>query len=86
MYLLGQARTTQLILAHSDLDKQIESGKLTLAGEKRALADVSTAKRSRKTVEGFKAEQDSIDADRAKIEELRKELVSACRGRLSLEI
>lgn len=60
----------------SDLEKQIESGKLTLAGEKRALADIQTAKRSRKTVDGFKAEQDAIDADRAKADALRKELVN----------
>lgn len=58
-----------------ELEKQIEAGNLTLAGEKRALNDISSAKRLRKTVEGFKAEQDLIDADRAKAEELRKELV-----------
>lgn len=71
----AQFKSVEDIDAHiRDLEKQIESGKLTLAGEKRALADVSTAKRSRKTVEGFKAEQDAIDADRAKADELRKEL------------
>lgn len=63
-------------MTFSDLEKQIEGGKLTIAGEKRALADISSAKRARKAVEGFKAEQETIDADRAKADELRKELVS----------
>jgi len=62
-------------MPYSDLEKQIEGGKLTLAGEKRALVDVSATKRARKNVESFKAEQEAIDADRAKADELRKELV-----------
>lgn len=57
-----------------DLEKKIESGSLTLAGEKRAIADIQTAKRSRKAVEGFKAEQEFIDADRAKADALKKDL------------
>ncbi|KAF8309590.1 hypothetical protein DL93DRAFT_2117769 [Clavulina sp. PMI_390] len=62
------------ILLCRELDKQVESGRLALAAEKRALADIQTAKRARKTVEGFKAEQDAIDADRAKADALKKEL------------
>lgn len=56
------------------LEKQVESGNLKLADEKRALQEISQCKRSRRTVEGFQAEQDSIEGDRAKADELRKQL------------
>ncbi|KIJ56667.1 hypothetical protein M422DRAFT_57342 [Sphaerobolus stellatus SS14] len=56
------------------LEKQIESGTLKLGDEKRALQEMSTLKRSRKTVEGFQAEQEAIDADRARADELYKQL------------
>jgi hypothetical protein len=56
------------------LDKQIESGNLTLAAEKRALQDISTFKRNRRTVESFETEQESIEADRRAADELRKQL------------
>lgn len=57
-----------------NLEKQVESGSMKLADEKRALQEISQTKRSRKTVEGFQAEMDSIDADKAKADELRKQL------------
>ncbi|KDR83734.1 hypothetical protein GALMADRAFT_133150 [Galerina marginata CBS 339.88] len=57
-----------------NLEKQVESGNMKLADEKRALQEISSTKRNRKLVEGFQAEQESIEADRQKIEELRKEL------------
>ncbi|KAG6900963.1 hypothetical protein C0993_004400 [Termitomyces sp. T159_Od127] len=57
-----------------NLEKQVESGTLKLADEKRALADISTSRRSRRIVETFQADQESIEADRAKVEELRKQL------------
>jgi hypothetical protein len=47
---------------------------LTLAAEKRALQDISTFKRNRRTVESFEAEQESIEADRRAADELRKQL------------
>lgn len=47
---------------------------MKLAEEKRALQEISTTKRNRKVVEGFEAEQASIDADRAKVAELSAEL------------
>lgn len=56
------------------LDKQIESGNMKVADEKRALAEISQLKRSRRAVEGFQAEQDTIEADRKQAEELRKQL------------
>lgn len=56
------------------MEKQIDSGNLKLADEKRALQEVSSLKRNRRVVEGFQAEQDFIDAERQKIDDLRKEL------------
>lgn len=47
---------------------------MKLADEKRALQEISQAKRTRKTVEGFQASQDSIDADRGVADELRQQL------------
>lgn len=45
---------------------------MKLADEKRALQEISQCKRSRRTVEGFQAEQDAIEKDRAQADELRK--------------
>ncbi|KIP10625.1 hypothetical protein PHLGIDRAFT_28417 [Phlebiopsis gigantea 11061_1 CR5-6] len=56
------------------LDQQVESGTMKMADEKRALAEISQLKRSRRTVEGFQREQESIEADRAAADELRKQL------------
>ncbi|KAI0335495.1 hypothetical protein GY45DRAFT_1240466 [Cubamyces sp. BRFM 1775] len=56
------------------LERQVESGNLKLVEEKRALQEISQWKRSRRIVEGFQAEQESIEADRAKADELRKQL------------
>lgn len=56
------------------LDKQVDSGTLKLGDEKRALAEISQLKRSRRIVEGFQAEQESIESDRARADELRKQL------------
>ena len=56
------------------LEKQVESGTMKLVDEKRALAEISTCKRLRRTVESFQADQDSIDRDRVQVEELGKQL------------
>ncbi|OCH94074.1 hypothetical protein OBBRIDRAFT_789603 [Obba rivulosa] len=56
------------------LEKQVESGTLKLGDEKRALQEISNCKRSRRIVEGFQADQASIETDRAQAEELRKQL------------
>ncbi len=57
-----------------NLEKQVDSGTMKLADEKRALQEINQTKRSRKTVEGFKADSDAIDTDRAAVEELKKQL------------
>lgn len=56
------------------LDKQVESGNMKVADEKRALAEISQLKRSRRVVEGFKSEQDAIEADRKAADALRSQL------------
>ncbi|ELU45824.1 patatin-like phospholipase domain-containing protein [Rhizoctonia solani AG-1 IA] len=56
------------------LESQVESGSMKIAEEKRALNDITQLKRSRKTVEGFQAEEEAIQANKAKIDELKKEL------------
>jgi hypothetical protein len=57
---------------HSHLNKQVESGTLKLIDEKKALAEITTLKRSLKQVSSTASVDESIAADRAKIEELRK--------------
>jgi hypothetical protein len=52
----------------------VDAGSLKLADEKRALQEINQTKRIRRTVEGFQAESDGIDADRAAVEELKKQL------------
>ncbi|CAE6523154.1 unnamed protein product [Rhizoctonia solani] len=56
------------------LESQVESGNMKIAEEKRALNDITQLKRSRRTVEGFQAEEEAIQANKAKIEEYKKEL------------
>ena len=61
-------------LSFSKLTKQVETGSMKLVDEKKALNEISSLRRVRKTVEDFQAEQDSIDADRKELDELRKQL------------
>ncbi|QRV72770.1 hypothetical protein RhiJN_00784 [Ceratobasidium sp. AG-Ba] len=56
------------------LDAQVESGNMKIADEKRALNEISQLKRSRKTVEAFEPDEESIQADKAQIDELKKQL------------
>ena len=56
------------------LDKQVESGSMKLADEKRAILEISQIRRTRKTVEGFQSMQDAIDADRRAVDDLHKQL------------
>ncbi|KAK0453668.1 hypothetical protein EV421DRAFT_1765711 [Armillaria borealis] len=56
------------------LEKQVESGNMKLADEKRAVQEISTCRRNRRTVESFQAIQESIEADRHSADELRKQL------------
>lgn len=65
------------------LDRQIESGSMKLVDEKKALAEITTLRRSRKTLEASGSIDDAIAADRAKIDELRKQLDDPERRKVS---
>ncbi|KAJ7283644.1 hypothetical protein C8J57DRAFT_1432694 [Mycena rebaudengoi] len=56
------------------LERQVESGNMKLVEEKRALQEISAQKRSRRTVEGFQADQEAIDKERLAADELRAQL------------
>ena len=47
---------------------------MKLGDEKRALQEITSLKRSRRTVESFQADQEAIEADRARTDSLRKQL------------
>ncbi|KAH9482669.1 hypothetical protein JR316_0004769 [Psilocybe cubensis] len=77
-------KTVAEVDAHiKNLEKQVESGNMKLADEKRALQEISTSKKNRRVVEGFQTDQESIEADRAKIEELRKEIYNPAATAIS---
>lgn len=70
-----QFKTVAEVEAHiKNLEKQVDSGNLKLAEEKRALQEISQVKRARKNVESFQADADAIEADRARADELRQQL------------
>jgi uncharacterized coiled-coil DUF342 family protein len=58
----------------SALDRDIESGKLTLLNEKKSLQEITNLRRARKQVEASQEVDRSIATDRAKIDDLRKQL------------
>ena len=62
-----QSRITQL-------DSQIESGKLKLIDEKKALNEISTLRRSSKQVSTLESLEQGIEEEKLKIDELRKVL------------
>ncbi|KAJ3997017.1 hypothetical protein F5050DRAFT_1491607 [Lentinula boryana] len=62
------------LCSYRNLENQVDSGMLKLADEKRALAEITSCKRSRRTLDTFQSEQESIDVDRAAVAELRKQL------------
>ena len=47
---------------------------MKLADEKRALQEISSVRRNRRVVEGFQADQESIESDRRAVDELKKQL------------
>ncbi|KAJ3985881.1 hypothetical protein F5890DRAFT_1082406 [Lentinula detonsa] len=62
------------LCSYRNLENKVDSGMLKLADEKRALAEITSCKRSRRTLDTFQSEQESIDVDRAAVAELRKQL------------
>ncbi|GAA94362.1 uncharacterized protein L969DRAFT_96498 [Mixia osmundae IAM 14324] len=66
--------TTEVDNQISSLEKQVEAGTMKLVDEKRALAEISNLKKSRKVIEGFGGQGDSIEADKKKIDEIRAQM------------
>ncbi|KAG2367373.1 hypothetical protein BDR07DRAFT_1469647 [Suillus spraguei] len=66
-------KTAADVDAHiSHLEMQVESGSMKVVDEKRALQEISQARRTRRMVEKFQADQDSIEADRQEADQLKK--------------
>ncbi|KAG2152249.1 hypothetical protein BD769DRAFT_28576 [Suillus cothurnatus] len=66
-------KTAADVDAHiSHLEKQVESGSMKVVDEKRALQEISQARRTRRMVEKFQADQESIEADRQEADQLKK--------------
>ncbi|KAF8559102.1 hypothetical protein OG21DRAFT_1403608 [Imleria badia] len=57
-----------------NLEKQVESGSMKLADEKRALQEISQARRIRRIVEGFQATQEAINENQNIADGLRQQL------------
>ena len=62
------------LISGRGLNAQIESGSMKLVDEKKALAEITTLRRSRKTLEASGSIDDAITADRNRIDELKKQL------------
>ncbi|KAI5475599.1 nuclear segregation protein Bfr1 [Pseudohyphozyma bogoriensis] len=56
------------------LDAKVNAGVMKLVDEKKALMEISSLKKTRKTVESFSSQQAAIDADKAKIDTIRASL------------
>lgn len=56
------------------LQAQVESGSMKIVEEKRALAEITSLRKSKRGVENFEAQQKVIDEERRKADELRKGL------------
>ncbi|KAG1755685.1 hypothetical protein EDB19DRAFT_1956273 [Suillus lakei] len=66
-------KTAADVDAHiSNLEKQVESGSMKVVDEKRALQEISQARRTRRIVEKFQADQESIEASRQEADRLKK--------------
>ncbi|KAG2348916.1 hypothetical protein BDR05DRAFT_390321 [Suillus weaverae] len=66
-------KTAADVDAHiSHLEKQVESGSMKVVDEKRALQEITQARRTRRIVEKFQADQESIEADRQEADRLKK--------------
>ncbi|KAF9398244.1 hypothetical protein BGX21_008015 [Mortierella sp. AD011] len=67
------------------LEKQVDSGSLKLVEEKRALTEISSLKKAKKTVEAIQAQQVAIDADKAAIASLKETIDDQTAKALSAE-
>ncbi|KAF9152555.1 hypothetical protein BG015_005076 [Linnemannia schmuckeri] len=67
------------------LEKQLESGSLKLVEEKRILAEISSLKKAKKSVDAAQAQQVAIDADKAAIAALKETIDDQTAKALSAE-
>ncbi|KAJ3281939.1 hypothetical protein HK104_011184 [Borealophlyctis nickersoniae] len=56
------------------LEKQLQTGQAKLIEEKRMVAEISNLRKAKKVIEGFSAQQSSVQDERAKLDELRAQL------------
>lgn len=70
---------------HRQLEKQVEKGSLKLVDEKKILSEISTLKKSKKSVEAAQTQQAAIDADKAEIAALKDTIDDAPARELSIE-
>lgn len=56
------------------LDSQIESGTMRIVEEKKALTEIQNLKKSKKLIESFIPQQESIENEKIKLEELKKRI------------
>ncbi|KAF9132685.1 hypothetical protein BGW39_011548 [Mortierella sp. 14UC] len=68
-----------------NLEKQLESGSLKLVEEKRILAEISSLKKAKKSVDAAQAQQIAIDADKAAIAALKETIDDQTAKALSAE-
>lgn len=52
---------------YSYLDKQVESGQMKVVEEKKALSEITSLRRVRRTFETFQADEDFIQAEKVKV-------------------
>jgi uncharacterized coiled-coil DUF342 family protein len=67
------------------LEQQLEGGNIQLIEEKRIINEISSLKKSRKIVETFASQQESLDSEKKSADELRKQLDSMDPQRKALE-
>ena len=58
----------------SSLEKQLESGALTLFEEKKVVGDISNLKKQKKTFEMLHSQQSTLQTDKLSLDELRPKL------------
>lgn len=66
--------TAEIDAKISDLEKQVDSGKLKLVEEKKYLQEISTLKRAKRSFADANSSQTSIDAEKKQADELRKQI------------
>ncbi|KAI8819691.1 uncharacterized protein EV422DRAFT_533950 [Fimicolochytrium jonesii] len=67
------------------LERQQQSGELSLLEEKRIVAEISNLKKSKKILEGLAGQQSSVEADKALLDEIRKQVDALNPERTALQ-